>query len=160
MDLLRRILHWLDVRLFWSKYIMPVIAHPVPRRTNWWYVLGSATMVAFIVQVVTGVVLAFVYVPAPSVAYDTLQFITHDAVLGSVLRGIHYWGASAMVVLIFAHTIRVFLMGSYKFPREMNWLTGVGLLVLTLGMAFTGQLLRWNQDAYWAVVVAAAQAGR
>lgn len=151
---------WLDSRLGFSQAILPIIEHPVPRSVNWWYVFGSATLVAFIVQVITGVALAFVYVPSPDVAYQTLQFITYQETLGSVVRGIHYWGASAMVVLIAIHTARVFLMGSYKFPRELNWLTGSVLLILTIGMAFTGQLLRWNQDAYWAVVVAAQQAGR
>ncbi|HLI50170.1 MAG TPA: cytochrome b N-terminal domain-containing protein [Thermomicrobiaceae bacterium] len=151
---------WLDERLGWSTSILPIIEHPVPRNVNWWYVLGSATLVAFIVQVVTGVALAFAYVPAPNSAYSSLNWITHDEVLGHVVRGIHYWGASAMVILIFAHVIRVFLFGSYKFPRELNWLTGVFLLFLTLGMAFTGQLLRWDQDAYWAVAVGGEMAGR
>ena len=160
MAILRRIYGWFDDRLGITSAILPVIQHPVPRGVNWWYVLGSATLVAFIVQVITGVALAFSYVPAPNSAYSTLQFITHQATLGYVVRGIHYWGASAMVVLIFAHVIRVFLSGSFKFPRELNWLTGVGLLLLTLGMAFTGQLLRWDQNAYWAIVVGAEQAGR
>src|SRR5204862_7056009 len=93
-------------------------------------------------------------------AYETLQFISHQALLGNVVRGIHYFGASAMVILISVHAARVFLMGSYKYPRELSWLTGSLVLLLTLGMAFTGQLLRWDQDAYWAVVVAAEQAGR
>ncbi len=156
----KRTWEWLDHRLAWSKYIMKVVAHPVPADVNWWYVLGSATLVAFTVQVITGVALAFSYVPAPSSAYDSLQWITNVEVLGSVVRGIHYWGASAMIVLITLHMIRVFMMGSYKYPREMNWLIGVGLFMLTLGMAFTGQLLRWDQDAYWAIVVGAEQAGR
>ena len=151
---------WLDERLGWSQTLWPIVAHPVPRNINWWYVFGSATLVAFIMQVVTGVALAFTYVPAPISAYESLQWITHQALLGSVVRGIHYFGASAMVILIVVHMIRTFLMGAYKFPRELNWLTGVLLFVLTLGMAFTGQLLRWNQDAYWAVVVAAEQAAR
>ncbi len=157
---LSAIARWLDDRLGLTSSVMPVIAHPVPRATNWWYVFGSATLVAFTVQVVTGVALAFTYVPAPNSAYDSLDFITHGAILGSVVRGIHYWGASAMVVLIFVHMARTFVMGAFKFPREMNWLTGVALFVLTLGMAFTGQLLRWDQDAYWAVVVGASQAAR
>ncbi|MGA7672272.1 MAG: cytochrome b N-terminal domain-containing protein [Nitrolancea sp.] len=160
MGALKRSWNWLDKRLGWSKYIIKVIEHPVPANVNWWYVLGSATLVAFIVQVVTGVALAFTYVPAPNSAYESLEFITMTARLGNVVRGIHYWGASAMVVLITLHMIRVFLMGSYKYPREMNWLVGVGLFFLTLGMAFTGQLLRWDQDAYWAIVVGAEQAGR
>ena len=160
MAILRRIYGWLDDRLGITSAILPVIQHPVPRGVNWWYVLGSATLVAFIVQVVTGVALAFAYIPAPNSAYDALKFITNQATLGYIVRGIHYWGASAMVILIFAHVIRVFLTGSFKFPRELNWLTGVGLLFLTLGMAFSGQLLRWDQDAYWAVVVGAEQAGR
>jgi len=157
---LRRAYDWLDDRLGIGENILPVIQHPVPRNVNWWYVFGSATLVAFIFQVITGVALAFTYVPAPNSAYQTLQFITHQALLGKVVRGIHYFGASAMVILIALHAARVFLMGSYKYPRELSWLTGSLLLLLTLGMAFTGQLLRWDQDAYWAVVVAAEQAGR
>lgn len=160
MALLRRIAEWVDDRLGLSASWLPFLRHPVPRNVNWWYVLGSATLVAFVAQIVTGVALAFTYIPAPNAAYESLDFITHRAVLGNVVRGIHYFGASAMVILVVAHTIRVFLMGSYKFPREMNWITGVLLLLLTLGMGFTGQLLRWNQDAYWAIVVAAEQAGR
>jgi ubiquinol-cytochrome c reductase cytochrome b subunit len=160
MRALRAAYGWLDDRLGISDSVMPVVEHPVPREINWWYVFGSATLVAFIVQVVTGVALAFAYVPAPNSAYESLQWITHTAVLGSVVRGIHYFGASAMVILIFIHMVRTFLMGAFKYPREMSWLTGVLLFVFTLGMAFTGQLLRWNQDAYWAVVVGAAQAAR
>jgi len=156
----QRIYGWLDERLGISQVVLPVIAHPVPRGVDWWYVFGSATLAAFIFQIITGVALAMAYVPAPTSAYASLNFITHDAVLGSLIRGIHYFGASAMVILIFVHLAHEFLAGSYKFPRELNWLTGVLLLFLTLGMAFTGQLLRWDQNAYWAVVVAAEQAGR
>ncbi len=160
MQWLVRIWRWWDDRLGFTRSVKPIVEHPVPPNLNWWYVLGSATLIAFIVQVVTGVALAFSYVPAPNSAYDSLTFITHQAVLGNVVRGLHYFGSSAMVILIGAHMAHVFLTGSYKFPREVNWLTGVILLVLTLGMAFTGQLLRWNQDAYWAVVVGAEQAAR
>jgi ubiquinol-cytochrome c reductase cytochrome b subunit len=160
MRALKAAYRWLDDRLGITSSIKPLIEHPVPPKLDWWYVLGSATLVAFIVQVVTGVALAFSYVPAPNSAYDSLQFITHEATLGNVVRGIHFWGASAMVVLITLHMMHVFATASYKFPRELNWLSGVLLFVLTLGMGFTGQLLRWNQDAYWAVVVGAAQAAR
>jgi len=155
----RKVLGWLDDRLGFSTTVKPLIEHPVPP-TGWDYTLGSATLIAFTVQVVTGVALAFTYVPTPDHAYESLEFITQGAILGSVVRGIHFWGASAMVLLVSAHAAQVFLVGAFKYPREVNWLSGTLLLVFTFGMAFTGQLLRWNQDAYWAVVVGAAQAAR
>ena len=150
---------WLDDRLGLTATLKPLLEHPVPP-TGWDYTIGSATLVAFVVQVVTGVALGFTYVPTPDHAYESLEFITHGATLGSVVRGVHYWGASAMVLLVCAHAAQVFLVGAFKYPREVNWLSGTLLLVFTFGMAFTGQLLRWNQDAYWAVVVGAAQAAR
>jgi ubiquinol-cytochrome c reductase cytochrome b subunit len=156
----RAIYRWIDERLDLTHNVVPILAHPTPRSVNWWYVLGSATLVSFIFQVITGVALAFTYVPAPSAAYDSIMFITHDAGLGHVVRGIHFFGASAMMILIFAHMVRVFLLGSFKFPRELNWVTGVGLLALTFLMAFTGQLLRWNQDSYWATVLSASMISR
>jgi len=156
---MKTVVSWLDDRLGLSATLKPLIEHPVPP-TGWDYTIGSATLIAFAVQVVTGVALAFSYVPTPDQAYASLQFITDGAVLGNVVRGIHFWGASAMVLLVSAHAAQVFLIGAFKFPREVNWLSGTLLLVFTFGMAFTGQLLRWNQDAYWAVVVGAAQAAR
>ena len=156
---MRNVLGWLDDRLGFSTTFKPLIEHPVPP-TGWDYTLGSATLIAFTVQVVTGVALAFTYIPTPDHAYESLEFITNGAILGSVVRGIHFWGASAMVLLVCAHAAQVFLVGAFKYPREVNWLSGTLLLVFTFGMAFTGQLLRWNQDAYWAVVVGAAQAAR
>lgn len=150
---------WLDFRLGIRSTLVPILVHTSPR-VNWWYVFGSATLIAFVMQVVTGVALAFTYVPAPDNAYQSIAWITDDATLGSVVRGIHYWGATAMVLLVFIHMCQVFAFGSFKFPRELNWLSGIVLLLLTISLAFTGQLLRWDQDAYWAVYVMAEQVAR
>jgi ubiquinol-cytochrome c reductase cytochrome b subunit len=161
---MRTLWRWLEDRLEFDATVFAVLRHPVPAalggRIGWWYVFGATTLAVFIVQIVTGVGLAMTYVPAPNSAYDTLQFISHDATLGGLVRGIHYWGAGAMVVLVLIHMSQVFLFGAYKYPREINWLSGSVLLLLTLAMAFTGQLLRWDQDAFWAIVVAAEQAAR
>jgi ubiquinol-cytochrome c reductase cytochrome b subunit len=157
---LRALGHWFEDRTGIPSQVQEFMRHPVPPGTDWRYVLGSATLVAFLLQVLTGTALATIYVPSTSDAYQSLQLITHGAFFGRMLRGMHYFGASAMVILIGAHMARVFLTGSYKFPREWNWLSGAALLFLTLLMAFTGQLLRWDQDGVWSGVIAAEQAAR
>jgi ubiquinol-cytochrome c reductase cytochrome b subunit len=160
MRFLRRAWAAVDDRLGVSKALGPVLRHPVPPQARWYYVFGSATLIAFLIQVVTGIALALAYIPSTNDAYQTLQFISYQAPFGRLLRGIHYWAASAMVLLIGLHMARTFLMGAYKYPREANWLTGVVLFGVTITIAFTGQLLRWDQTAVWTVAVVAEQAGR
>ena len=150
---------WIDERIDLKTLRAQLIDRRVPWGLTWWHTLGSATLTVFFVQVVTGVVMAMYYAPSPDHAYDSIRFIEHNVLSGSLLRGIHHWGASAMVVLVVAHMIRVFSLGSFKYPREMSWLLGVGLLFIVLGFSFTGYLLPWDQKAYWATQVGTNIAG-
>jgi len=153
--------NWLDVRLRLKDAIAEPLTHPVPRSSaSWWYVFGSATLTILALQVVTGACLALVYVPSAAEAWRSLEHLNYQQPVGWFLRGMHYWGSNFMVALIILHVIRVFLFGAHKYPRELTWIVGVFLLVLTLGMAFTGQVLRWDQDAYWGLGIGAAIAGR
>ena len=153
------IFRWLDDRLDLTSARRALLDREVPDRLTWWHTLGSATMAVFLVQVVSGVVLATFYSPSPDHAYDSIQYIQGQVAGGALLRGIHHWAASAMVVLLVAHMVRVFSMGAYKYPREANWLLGVGLFVLVMGFSFTGYLLPWDQKAYWATEVGTSLAG-
>src|SRR5436305_11161653 len=125
----------------------------VPGDTSWWHTLGSATLTAFLVQLVTGVILAMYYKPSPAEAHSSVEHITHDLWGGWLVRGMHRWGASVFIILMFMHMGRVFLFGAYKYPRELNWIIGVLLLASGLGEGFTGYLLPWDQTSYWATVV-------
>jgi ubiquinol-cytochrome c reductase cytochrome b subunit len=163
MGVRRRIGQWLDDRTGLLSSLAAVARHAVPPETGWraWtYVLGSATLCCFLIQVVTGIVLATAYVPSTEHAYQSLQFITHKAAFGGLVRGLHAYSASAMILFMGLHMIQVFLIAAYKFPRELNWLSGVGLFALTLGMAFTGQLIRWDANGLWSVFIVAQQAAR
>jgi ubiquinol-cytochrome c reductase cytochrome b subunit len=159
-SIVQTVFEWLDLRLGIRSSIWPVVTHPVPRGLGWFYVFGSATLTLFIVQLITGVCLAVVYVPSAADAYTSLEYLNNEQPLGWLLRAVHYWSASGMVVMIALHATRVFLMGAYKYPRELTWVLGVVLLLCTLGLAFTGQVLRWDQDAYWGLGVGVAMAGR
>lgn len=154
-----RITRWVDERLDIAGLRRALLDRKMPGGLTWWHTLGSATLTVFLVQVVTGIVLAMYYSPSPDHAYDSIRYLEHTVVSGATLRGVHHWGASAMVVLVLAHMIRVFSMGAYKYPREINWVLGVALLFIVLGFSFTGYLLPWDQKAYWATQVGTNIAG-
>src|SRR3982750_1949769 len=146
---------WLDERTGGGPFLRGFLYRKVPKGTNWYYTLGSATMFAFLSQAVTGVFLAMFYEPDPTRAYESASHITNDVFLGELVRGMHKWGSSVMIILIFLHMGRTFFFGAYKYPRELNWIIGVILLVLTLAMGLTGYLLAFDQRSFWATVVAA-----
>jgi ubiquinol-cytochrome c reductase cytochrome b subunit len=158
--ILSKIWRWIDDRSGLSEMLGPLLSHPVPQGSKWAYVFGSATLFCFILQVVTGIGLALLYQPSSDKAFQSLQFITYQATLGRTLRGIHYFGASGMILMTGVHMMRVYVTAAYKFPREMSWISGVFLLLLTVSMGFTGQLLRWDANGVWSAVVAAEQMGR
>jgi len=153
-----KVITWLDERLGLTSIYDLVFDRKVPK-VNWWFTLGSASLFLFVLQGITGVFLAVYYVPDPEKAYDSVQYIMDGVAFGWLIRGIHHWGATLMVIFVFVHMLRTFFMGAYKFPREITWLTGVILLLTTLGMGFTGYLLPWNQRAYWATTVGTEIAG-
>lgn len=143
---------WLDERLGLHTIYSTVLDRKVPK-VNWFYTLGSASLFLFVMQAVTGIFLTVYYVPSPDHAYDSIQYIMNGVAFGWLIRGIHHWGATLMVLVVFFHLLRTFFFASYKYPRELTWLTGVLLFLFTLGMGFTGYLLPWNQRAYWATTV-------
>ena len=144
---------FLSHRLGWDHYLKPFFYKKLPSGLTWSATLGSLCALVFAVEVVTGMLLAMYYNPSPELAYESINFIMNDVAMGSTLRGIHHWGASAMVVLVFVHMMTVFFSGSYKAPRELTWTAGVFLFLFTLGLVFTGYLLPWDQKAFWATVV-------
>src|SRR3954454_13257576 len=145
---------WVDERTSLSGGLRWMMFRKVPKGINWFYTLGSATMFAFLSQAVTGVFLAMYYRPdATGGAYESIRYITDQAFLGQFVRGMHKWGSSVMVILIFLHMARTFFFGAYKYPRELNWIIGVVLLILTMAMSFTGYLLPFDQRSYWATIV-------
>jgi ubiquinol-cytochrome c reductase cytochrome b subunit len=156
--------HWFDYRLNFRAALLPMMRHPIPREVDgpmgWWYVFGSASLTLFLVQILTGIGLALVYVPAADNAYESLLYLDYHVTLGWFLRALHYYAGSGMVVLVLAHMTQVFLHGAYKYPRELTWVVGVILLLCVLGMFFSGQILRWDPDAYWGLAVAGSMAGR
>ena len=164
MRWLRAVGQWFDTRLGVSETFLPMLTHPIPRGSagpmGWWYVFGSASLTMLSIQILTGILLALVYVPTADQAYESLLYLNEHETLGWFVRALHYYAGSGMVVLLLAHMTQVFLHGAFKYPRELTWLIGVVLLLLTMGMFFTGQVLRWDPDAYWGIGVGASMAGR
>jgi menaquinol-cytochrome c reductase cytochrome b subunit len=154
-------LDWIDERTAFVRGTKWFLFRNVPRDISWGQTLGSAALTAFIVQALTGAILALYYKPSAAidpitgkpVAYSSIEMITDELTLGWLVRGMHRWGASVFIILLFLHMGRVFLFGAYKYPRELNWITGVLILALGMLMGFTGYLLPWDQTAYWATVV-------
>ncbi len=161
MNWLRKGAVWLDDRLHLTALYASTAGHEVPASAgSWFYVFGSATLLCFIIQVITGACLAFVYIPSTNEAFTSLQYLNHAQFLGWYLRAVHYWGSNFMVAIMTAHMIQVFLFGAYKYPRELTWVSGIFLLLFTLAMAFTGQVMRFDQDAYWGLTIGASITGR
>jgi quinol-cytochrome oxidoreductase complex cytochrome b subunit len=156
--MLHKMYLWLDERLGLHDMYTTILDRPEPKG-NWWNTLGSASLFLFLLQAVTGIFLTVYYTPSPDHAYDSITYIMNGVAFGWLIRGIHHWGATLMVVVVFVHMLRVFVTASFKYPRELTWLFGVGLLLLTLGMGFTGYLLPWNQKAFWATTVGTQIAG-
>ena len=156
--MLTRFSNWLDERIGWRPVWEAIFLRKMPK-VNWFYTLGSATLFVAVNQAVTGILLTLYYVPTPDHAYDSVQYITTQVAGGWLIRGLHHWGASVLVVLVVLHMLRVIIYGAYKYPREVTWLTGVALLLLVIGFGFTGYLLPWDQKSYWATTVGTRIAG-
>ncbi len=161
MRWLRNAAVWLDDRLHLTALYASTAGHEVPASAgSWFYVFGSATLLCFVIQIITGACLAFVYIPSTNEAWTSLQYLNHAQFWGWYLRAVHNWGSNFMVAIMTAHMIQVFLFGAYKYPRELTWVSGVFLLLSTLAMAFTGQVMRFDQDAYWGLTIGASITGR
>jgi ubiquinol-cytochrome c reductase cytochrome b subunit len=148
-----RLRDWLDDRTGYRAVANHLLEEPLPKGTGWWFTTGSALLLLIGIQFLTGVELSMYYIPAPAMAYDSVQFISRELAFGWLVRGLHFWGASFIVVAAVLHLLRVFFFGSYKAPREVTWLSGLALLLLVLAFSLSGYLLPWDQKAYWATTV-------
>jgi ubiquinol-cytochrome c reductase cytochrome b subunit len=152
---------WLERRLHLVKLWETTAGHPIPKSSvSWFYTFGSMTLLCFVIQIVTGIVLALIYVPTAAGAYESLEYLNFQQELGWLMRAMHYWGSNCMVIVMAIHMTQVFLWGAYKYPRELTWISGIVLLVLTLAMSFSGQVLRFDSDSYWGIGIGAAIMGR
>src|ERR1700716_1358305 len=161
MRLIERLGQWFDQRLQLGAPIRETMEHAVPRETaSWFYVFGSAALTVFGFQLLTGILLALIYVPSAGEAWNSLQILNTQVTFGWFIRALHGWGSNFMLAIVLIHMVQVFLFGAHKFPRELTWIVGILLLLMTLGMAFTGQVLRFEEDAYWGLGIGASIASR
>ena len=161
MRLIQQIGDWLDARLQLAASLRETTEHPVPRETaSWFYVFGSAALVVFVMQIITGMLLAVIYVPSAGEAWNSLQTLNHSIAFGWYIRALHGWGSNFMVAIVLIHMVQVFLFGAFKYPRELTWIVGVFLLLMALGMAFSGQVLRFDGDAFWGLGIGASICSR
>lgn len=157
---IRKVSDYIDDRTGIISLIHKAVTHVVPQDARWWYVFGSAALLCFSSQIITGMSLLFYYIPSTDQAYESLQYIHTKSFFGSTLRSLHFFGGSAMIGLVFVHLAQVYLHAAYKYPRELNWVSGVFLLLFTIAMGFSGQILRWDANAIWSLLVGAEQAAR
>lgn len=141
---------WMEERTGIVSMMEHFLFEPVPSKGKWLYTLGSATLFLITLQFLTGILLLFYYVPTADEAWDSIYYIMEDAYFGQLIRGIHFWSANILIVVIGLHMMRTFLSAAYKAPREMNWIIGVVLILLVTVLAFTGYALRWDQEGFWA----------
>ncbi len=153
MAVWQQVTDWVDERLESKSLASALLDRLIPEGVGWLQTLGSASLMLFMVQAVTGIFLAMNYSASPEHAYDSVRFISEEVPFGNIVRGLHKWGASAMVVVVFIHLLRTYFMASYKYPRELTWVVGVVIFLMVLGFGFTGYLLPWDQKAYWATAV-------
>jgi ubiquinol-cytochrome c reductase cytochrome b subunit len=153
MPRLTGLIDWLDARTGIKAGRAHLLDEPQVPGVNWWFVLGSLLLFLLALQLTSGIVLSMYYVASPDYAYDSVRYLTDHVPLGGLVRGLHFFGASFIVIAAVAHMARVVVFGSYKSPREVTWLTGVALLLIIMAFALTGYLLPWDQKAYWATTV-------
>lgn len=159
MSVAKKIYDWFEDRLGAVAILSKFLKKPLPASVNWWYCLGSQCLFLLSILFVTGIFLGMNYCPSPEQAYSSVKYITEEIPLGYIVRGLHHWSASFLIVALVMHMLRVIFFGSYKKPRELTWVVGAIMFLIVLGFGFTGYLLTWDQKAYWATVVGTNMAG-
>src|ERR1700743_598888 len=156
---MRTVIDWLENRTGIESAVKSFLYEDIPASAGWHQIIGSMALFFFVIQVFTGALLAFNYAPTPGEAYNSVKYIMTEVTGGALIRGLHHWGASMMLIIVVLHMIQVFIYGAYKKPREATWMVGVVLLLITLAFGLTGYLLPWDNRAYWGTGVSSRIAG-